>query len=328
LTENTKAEPLVSICCIAYNQEQYIGQALDGIFMQVTSFPLEVIIHDDASSDNTAGIIREYQQKYPDKIIPIFQKENRFSKGTRISATYVWPLAKGKYIALCEGDDYWTDPMKLQKQIDFLETHPDFTICFHQSLDLWEDGRTTLHNKFSTDSIFTIKDLTQSNFIATASCVIRNNLKEIPSWFYHVATGDWALFIYHAQFGNIYFMNECMSVYRKHSQGIWSGMSHDKMILEGVRAMIALDKYTNYKYHEDFLAGIFNRLKKGNPAEIQKLLDEDMDLSKELNIMITSPKNCMKKSLEPKDTVHEIVWERIRSGSIFFMKLIRNTFKI
>lgn len=109
-------EPLVSICCITYNHAPYIRQCLEGFLIQKTTFPFEILIHDDASTDGTADIIREYEARYPHLIKPIYQVENQYSKGTKISSTYNYPRAKGKYIALCEGDDYWTDPLKLQNK--------------------------------------------------------------------------------------------------------------------------------------------------------------------------------------------------------------------
>ena len=122
--------PEVSICCITYNHAKYIRDALDGFLMQKTTFPIEIIIHDDASTDGTADIIREYEAKYPDIIKPIYQTENQYSKGVKIFLSIV-PLAKGKYIAVCEGDDFWTDPKKLQIQYDFMESHPDYSLCMH-----------------------------------------------------------------------------------------------------------------------------------------------------------------------------------------------------
>ena len=112
-------KPIVSICCITLHHEKYIRDAIEGFLMQKTSFPIEILIHDDASTDDTANIIREYEEKFPNIIKPIYQTENQYSKGISISATYQFPRALGKYIALCEGDDYWTDPLKLQKQVDF-----------------------------------------------------------------------------------------------------------------------------------------------------------------------------------------------------------------
>jgi len=116
----------VSICCITYNHEFFIRDAIRGFINQKTSFPFEILIHDDASTDGTAEIIKLYEEKYPDIIKPIYQKENQYSQGRNISLVYQFPRARGKYIALCEGDDYWTDPYKLQKQVDFLEANTEY----------------------------------------------------------------------------------------------------------------------------------------------------------------------------------------------------------
>ncbi len=129
-------QPLVSICCITYNHESYIRETIEGFLMQKTKFPIEVLIHDDASTDKTADIIREYENKYPDIIKPIYQFDNKYSKGISVSETYNFPRARGKYIAMCEGDDYWTDPSKLQKQVDFMEVNPDCSLCFHASKNI------------------------------------------------------------------------------------------------------------------------------------------------------------------------------------------------
>ena len=121
---------MVSICCITYNQEAYIRDALDGFIKQKTNFQWELLIHDDASTDRTAEIIREYAKRYPDRIFPILQTENQYSQGlTNISGTFNFPRARGKYIAMCEGDDYWTDETKLQRQVDFMEAHPGCSLC-------------------------------------------------------------------------------------------------------------------------------------------------------------------------------------------------------
>ncbi len=124
---NNNKTPLVSICSITYQHAPYIRQCLDGFLMQKTDFAFEVLIHDDASTDGTEEIIREYEAKYPDIIKPLYEEENQWVKGRRGSRTFNFPRAKGKYIAMCEGDDYWTDPLKLQKQVDFWKlTHTYF----------------------------------------------------------------------------------------------------------------------------------------------------------------------------------------------------------
>ncbi len=117
---------MVSVCVLSYNHERYLRQCLDGIFMQEVSFPIEVRVHDDASTDRSQEIIKEYQERYPDILKPLLQSENQYSKGGGILNKFLLPLCEGKYIALCEGDDYWTDPLKLQKQVDFLEKHEDY----------------------------------------------------------------------------------------------------------------------------------------------------------------------------------------------------------
>ena len=137
----------VSILCITYQHAPYIARALEGFVSQRTDFPFEVLIYDDASTDGTADIVRQYARQYPQIIKPILQTENQFSKGLYVDKAFNWPRVQGKYVALCEGDDYWTDPDKLQKQVDFLDAHPDYAVCFHPVVIKWED-----HS--SPDSIF------------------------------------------------------------------------------------------------------------------------------------------------------------------------------
>lgn len=122
--------PLVTIRCLVYNHEPYLRQCLDGFVMQKTNFPFEAIVHDDASTDRSAEIIREYAEKYPDIIKPIFETENQYSKRNGSIRRIMNEHTRGKYVALCEGDDYWIDPYKLQKQVDFLETHPDYGLVY------------------------------------------------------------------------------------------------------------------------------------------------------------------------------------------------------
>ena len=123
--------PLVSVCCITYNHAQFIRKCLDGFLMQETSFPIEILIHDDCSTDGTTEIIREYEAKYPDLIFPLYEEENQYQQGKAAEIDfYNYRRARGKYIAYCEGDDYWTDPLKLQKQVDFMEANPEYGLCY------------------------------------------------------------------------------------------------------------------------------------------------------------------------------------------------------
>lgn len=138
---------MVSICCLVYNHEPYLRQCFEGFVMQKTTFPIEILVHDDASTDYSADIIREYTEKYPHLFKPIYQTENQYSKGVKITMTYQIPRAKGKYIAMCEGDDYWTDPMKLQKQVEFLEGHEEYVLSFHDVKTIDTEGNTIAESK-------------------------------------------------------------------------------------------------------------------------------------------------------------------------------------
>jgi glycosyltransferase involved in cell wall biosynthesis len=192
--------------------------------MQKTNFQIEALIHDDASTDDTADIIREYEKKYPEIIKPIYQTENQCSKSVNVSQ-YNFSRAQGKYIALCEGDDYWTDPYKLQKQVDFLEEHEDFSICFHP-VKVFNQNESVLIDDYITRSVpdlTTIYDLASGNYIHTASVVFRKKQKvldllvEIKG-----PIGDYPLHMFNAQYGKIKKLPDIMSVYRIHDKGIWS----------------------------------------------------------------------------------------------------------
>lgn len=227
--------PKVSICCITYNHAKYIRQALDSFLMQKTNFPYEVLIHDDASTDGTTEIIKEYENKYPEIIKPIYQKENQFSKGVSISKTFNFPRVKGKYVALCEGDDYWTDENKLQKQVDFMDANPDYTICFHDVKRIFEisSQENDIYPTAATKQVCPLYDfnnLLHCNFIQTNSVMyrwdaVKNVCKNFPD---NILPGDWYLHLMFAKEGKIKHLPEVMSVYRINSGGIWSQSYSDR----------------------------------------------------------------------------------------------------
>ncbi len=214
--------------------------------MQEVEFPIEIIIHDDASTDKTAEIIREYEKEFSNLIVAIYQTENQWSKGIRPSPKFVWPKARGKYIALCEGDDYWTDPYKLQKQVDFLEQNLDFSICFHK-VKILKKG--ILFDDYITEipgEVSTIEDLAHRNYIHTPSVIFRNGLiKEYPKWYLESPIGDHPLHLLNAQYGNIKFINQYMAVYRTHKGGIWSQKKWDDLSVLN-KLIITQDAMFNY----------------------------------------------------------------------------------
>lgn len=217
---------MVSICCPVYNHEKYLRKCLDGFINQKTNFKFEVLIHDDASTDNSATIIREYEKRYPDIIKPIYQKENQYSKGVKISFIYQYPRAKGKYIALCEGDDYWCDDNKLQTQVEYLETHDNCSMCFHSTKMInCKTDEECIQSAYKKNCIAPTSDIIIGGgmFVPTASIVFRKKyICEIPDYFYKADVGDYPLQIHLASKGDVYFFSKAMSVYRYDREGSWT----------------------------------------------------------------------------------------------------------
>jgi glycosyltransferase involved in cell wall biosynthesis len=219
-------EIMVSICCIAYNQEKFIADAIEGFLMQEVNFKYEVLLHDDASEDRTADIIRSYEQKYPDLIKPIYQTVNQCSKGKNVFS-YNCQRAKGKYFAICDGDDYWTDPKKLQIQFDCLENNPDVVCCYHGDYVLNKNGLTKesrIPPEFQR-SYTSYEMMTAQVHISTLTVFYRNHdiLKDYPLECTFIRNDDTFLFSILGQYGSgMYLPNIEPAVYRVHEGGIWS----------------------------------------------------------------------------------------------------------
>lgn len=235
---------LVSICSLTYNHAPYIRQCLDGMLMQKTNFDFEIIINDDCSTDGTTEIIREYVEKYPDIIKPIYHEENQYQKGVRgMFAKFVFPKAQGKYIAFCEGDDYWTDPLKLQKQVDFLEANPNYSVCFHkskvysQSQDRYIGIIPEGFNEFFS---FDIKYfLSRCSWITHPLTCVFNRSVLINEAGYSLCKNskDLTLFYYLLKHKNGCLLPDVMAVYRVHSGGVWSGSSENQRIFADLETM-------------------------------------------------------------------------------------------
>jgi len=216
------SKPTVSVAMITYGHEEYIKQAIEGVLMQECNFEIELIIANDSSPDNTDNVIKKIIQNHPKSYCIKYTKHD---ENIGMMPNFVWDLnqCNGKYIALCEGDDYWTDPLKLQKQVDFLEKNDDFSLCFHKIKIL---KKKRLVKDFITNNrkdITTINDIARINYIHTPSVLFRNGLiKEFPSWYLLGPNGDHPLYILLAQYGKIKFIDSFMAVYRVHSGGVWS----------------------------------------------------------------------------------------------------------
>ncbi|MHA4737259.1 glycosyltransferase family 2 protein [Dyadobacter sp. MSC1_007] len=219
----------VSVCVPTYNHEQYIGQMLESALMQQTSFDFEIVIGDDASNDATPDIIRQYSDQRPEIIRAFLHSENQGPSEPREFAgrnnvLQLLKACRGEYVAMCEGDDYWTDPLKLQKQVDFLDKNPDFAVCHHNMEVIYEDGSPShFFNSSDQKPVSTITDLLEDKwFMATASWMYRNHFltEDFADWHAHAAAGDWAIMFQLAAKGKIGYLPDVMGVYRKHSAGL------------------------------------------------------------------------------------------------------------
>jgi glycosyltransferase involved in cell wall biosynthesis len=253
----------VSVCCVVYNHENFIHDTLKGFLNQKTNFPIEVLLHDDASTDGSTAIIKQYEKQYPKIIKPIYQVQNQFSKGIRPNIKFNLPRVEGAYVAFCDGDDYWSDPLKLQKQIDFLENNREFTGCAHNTKIITEkeiDDSLMITN-YSKDTFF-IDDFTRGEVYFHNSAMVFRNSTELKDAYALLErhNGDWFRLIAFSKFGPIKYLDEIMSVYRVHSKGIWSLLSAEEQKLKNLRAIISFNEIFNYEYESDFLNLFFDGL--------------------------------------------------------------------
>lgn len=226
---------LVSVCMIAYNHREFISQAIEGVLLQKTNFSFELVIGEDKSPDGTLEICLEYQRLHP-KIVRILDRDKNLGMQRNFMETL--KACEGKYVAICEGDDYWTDPNKLQKQVDFMQSHPEFSISHHRLKIIENDISISPYITPSSPAETTFEDLARRQHIATASCLFRNKLFEFPDVFLKVHGTDYFLNLLNANHGKIGFIDEVMGVYRVHGQGEWSSRTAED------RAAIALDTIT------------------------------------------------------------------------------------
>ncbi len=233
MKQSDKGDILVTVRCRTYNHVRYIRQCLEGFVMQKTDFHFEVIVHDDASTDGTADIVREYAQKYPDIIIPVLQTENQYSKHNGAIPKIFASMSRGKYTAACEGDDYWTDPLKLQKQVDFLESHPDYTMVCTRTQQFSEKQQKMVAERrcYKKSQPVKAEDIIFNGglFISTCSILYRPEIKHgYPDYCRRCKVGDYPLQIMAAMKGHVYYFDEPMSVYRVQNASSWVGQRNYK----------------------------------------------------------------------------------------------------
>lgn len=229
------SEPLVSICCITYNHEKYIRDCIEGFIMQKVNFPFEILIFDDASTDQTTHIIQEYITNPNNNIIPFFQKENQLCKGIKGYPSFILPHARGKYIALCEGDDYWTDPLKLQKQVDFIQQHKNTSYVFTARKIIYERENKIIIQQHK-EKIYTTKDILSGFNPGIQSVLFRMSdlcLDEFKTLNTSI-NGD-RLFPYLLSLkGEIRYLPDITSVYRVTGKGVSTKISKEKWFVHAI----------------------------------------------------------------------------------------------
>lgn len=230
--------PLLSVCIITYQHAKFIRDCIDSVLMQRTDFPYEILIGEDGSTDGTREICQDYALKYPDRIkLFLRSRENVIYVGGsatgRYNFTEINKSARGKYTAICEGDDCWTDPYKLQQQVAFLESHPDFVGCFHNVEERYEDDDSKasfLYCGYPAARNLSFNDLSYQNMIPTCSVVYRTMLfTAFPQWYMTVRMGDWPLNLLNAQFGDFWYIPRIMGVHRLHSKSIWMSQAVERL---------------------------------------------------------------------------------------------------
>ena len=277
--------PLVSICCTAFNHENFIRDAIEGFLMQETGFPFEIIIHDDASTDNTAKIIKEYEAKHPGLFVTIYQTENQYSRGIKIYSDIVLPRVRGKYMAFCEGDDYWTDPLKLQKQLDFLEGIEECVVCGTRFLEEKVQNGKKIYKKGrgqSDNRMFYYKDILHGWIsYRTCSLMVRKNAIgniEKPEG---VLFGDKLLLMNVLKQGGFgVILPDFTCVYRIHAGGVWSGARKTENLLSYFNLFHSYKNIIPKIYHKDArkllsdfsLRLLINHIKEGEWAQAGKYI--------------------------------------------------------
>lgn len=250
--------PRVSILVITYNQEHLISQAINSILSQEVNFSYEIVIGEDASTDRTREIVVELGKQYPEKIRVLLRNPEEADRDRRIGLAgkinYLNTLreCRGEYIAHLDGDDYFTSPHKLQRQVDFLDAHPECAICFHNVAAIYENGSAGPETLCSPEqkAITDIEELLWGNFIPACSIMFRREpLLEIPDWFLTVKMGDWPLNILKAQQGKIGYIDEVMAAYRVHAAGVWTLRKRSHQILTSIRVLDNIDRDSAFKYH-------------------------------------------------------------------------------
>lgn len=292
-----KRNKTISVFMMTYNHEKFIVEALEGIVNQIRNFDVEIVVGDDGSTDDTGKILMRYAKDHPFLFKLILHNENIGAVRNQLA---VLNASKGKYVAMCEGDDYWTDPYKLQKQVNFLEANPGYAICFHAVNILDNDKeRPSELNRSDKEQTYSILDLGDQNIMHTPSVVFRNGLIEkFPDWFSESPLGDYVLHFLNAKKGLIKYLPQTMAVYRMHNNGIWTSLQHRPLTLLE-RYIKALSLLISENFGEEVTKKLFFQKRQYVEEYLNLLIKEDNwdKFLKELELFSDSDTYIAKKWL-------------------------------
>lgn len=240
----------LSIFMVTYNHEKFLAQALDSALMQTVNFDYEIIVGEDCSTDNTRSILMDYYSKFPDRIKPILHEQNI---GPHENTASVFAACTGEYVALLEGDDYWTDPLKLQKQVDFLDANRDYSLCFSAYQRYYENDRTFSDPIYppGRKQWYSLEELLHECMISTPTVLFRrNNLPVFNEFLQKIPAPDYGIFIINAQHGKLGYIDEVTSVYRRHEGGIWTSLQEKALCEKTLESLLLISEYLGPQYHK------------------------------------------------------------------------------
>lgn len=241
------AAPAVSVALITYNHEPFVGQAIESVLMQEMTLPYELIIGEDCSTDGTRAVADGLTSRHADRVRLLPAEPNL---GVTRNLARTIRACRGRYVALLEGDDYWSSPYKLQRQVAFLGQHPECAICFHAVMEHYEDGSAPTRQPASRPEVLDLEDLFAQNFSYTCTTMFRNGLfGDFPDWFFRLRLGDYPLFVLIARHGKIGFIDEVMATYRVHAGGIWSSQTRARQLRDELEMLRVLDAHLGSRYH-------------------------------------------------------------------------------
>lgn len=247
-------KPLVAVRILTYNHESFISQALESVLSQKTSFPFIVILSDDCSTDRTTEICQKFKSENPQKIQLLVSEKNNIKENSRRNFE-ACRASEAKYIALLEGDDYWTNTLKLQKQVDFLEKNENYVICAHRNIKIDEMGKKIGESPVYTKNIFSQNDIAFANPISTVSVVFRAQYINFPTWVFDCMMADWAFYMHLTNYGDAYIMPDMMAAYRRHSTGIWT-VADKRLKLSKTKSQLILYTTIFPQYKQIFLRSL------------------------------------------------------------------------